>query len=606
MPTDRDAMPNEALAGAIVGPYFIASGMLPSGRTERRVSLRVGRRWTAVDAQLSIAPTVGVPGLIVAVLPPGIVDGVESLRFGGRDARPVVLGTIADVLRAGLSSAPVEDRHHALAFLVAACGEVNVLGADVSDALVSARAILREVQPAAIVDAALPPTARVDVMLRIDARTVYVQGWIGCPPGEMTRATLYAPEGAAVDLPPTMFRHHRPDVGSFYGRSDPDDSAEMGFACTCTLDTPSARTDGWLLEIETAGGVTMEAACPPLTAPLLEVRDRLIAQLALERPPGQALRVHHLAPAIAQVQSQLGERVRIARVEAFGTPAPSPELSIVVPLYRRTDFLRHQLAQFVHDPEVLAADLLYVLDSPGQERELLAEAERLSRLYRVPFRIAVLSANGGFSLANNLGASLARGRLLLLMNSDVLPDRPGWASRLARAHDALDAPGAVGPKLVYEDESIQHAGLWFDKPSGGRLWFNEHHYKGLHRSFPAACVPRKVPAVSAACLLIDRERYLDMGGLRGGFVQGDFEDSDLCLRLHEAGRQIWYAADVELYHLEGQSYPSDQRIANGEFNRWLHTHLWDHRIEAVMAADTEDRRAPMAVEAATTSTGVAR
>jgi hypothetical protein len=54
--------------------------------------------------------------------------------------------------------------------------------------------------------------------------------------------------------------------------------------------------------------------------------------------------------------------------------------------------------------------------------------------------------------------------------------------------------------------------------------------------------------------------------------------------LAEAGHRSWYAADVELYHLEGQSYPSHQRRANGEFNRWLHTHLWDGRITALMAA----------------------
>ena len=83
--------------------------------------------------------------------------------------------------------------------------------------------------------------------------------------------------------------------------------------------------------------------------------------------------------------------------------------------------------------------------------------------------------------------------------------------------------------------------------------------------------------------------YREFGGLRGVFVQGDYEDSDLCLRVQEAGYEVWYNAAVELYHLEGQSYPSPQRAANVEFNRWLHTHLWDRRIDAIMAAHDLER-----------------
>jgi GT2 family glycosyltransferase len=200
----------------------------------------------------------------------------------------------------------------------------------------------------------------------------------------------------------------------------------------------------------------------------------------------------------------------------------------------------------------------------------------------VPFRLVLLRRNLGFADANNVGARSARGRLLLLLNSDVLPDRPGWLAALVDAHDRLPDVGAVGAKLLYEDDSLQHAGMYFDRPAGAALWTNGHYFKGLHRSFPPADVERAVPAVTGACLLIATELWNDLGGLCGGFVQGDYEDSDLCLRLLERGRRNYYVPSAELYHLEGQSYPDTLRRAVGRYNTWLQTHLWDGQVSAAM------------------------
>jgi hypothetical protein len=98
----------------------------------------------------------------------------------------------------------------------------------------------------------------------------------------------------------------------------------------------------------------------------------------------------------------------------------------------------------VSDPELRAVDLVYVLDSPELAEQAVAKAEGLARMYAVPFRLVLLRRNLGFADANNVGASYARGRLLLLLNSDVLPDRPGWLSALVEAHDRLPDVGAVG------------------------------------------------------------------------------------------------------------------------------------------------------------------
>jgi GT2 family glycosyltransferase len=80
-------------------------------------------------------------------------------------------------------------------------------------------------------------------------------------------------------------------------------------------------------------------------------------------------------------------------------------------------------------------------------------------------------------------------------------------------------------------------------------------------------------------MMIDRALYGQHGGLSGHYVQGDYEDFDLCMRLIESGRENWYLAETELYHLEAQSYTSELRSSSNRYNAWLHSHRWGERIE---------------------------
>ena len=86
-------------------------------------------------------------------------------------------------------------------------------------------------------------------------------------------------------------------------------------------------------------------------------------------------------------------------------------------------------------------------------------------------------------------------------------------------------------------------------------------------------------------MLIDTELYRELGGLSGDYVRGDYEDSDLCLRFREMGRDVWYLPDVELYHLEGQSYPTEERALTSDYNKWLHSYTWRAELAAIEAAD---------------------
>jgi O-antigen biosynthesis protein len=487
-------------------------------------------------------------------------------------------------LRERLGALDREEREAVLELLdeVAAAepGSCDPIGLATSRALL--REALREPLPSATVDRDEPQGLHFDSVHVLSESSFYVRGWVRDGQAGLVRLTAVSPEGSRIELLPGIHREPRPDVDDFYQDPVRKGDEGTGFLGYCESRAPSLLTSGWLLEMENALGVCREVPGPEVSRDLLGARTVVLSDLHKERRWDTAL-MEQVVPAIERIQGRLESEAEIEAVWQFGEAPAAAETSIIVPLYGRIDFLEHQLAQFVHDPELREADLIYVLDSPELAESLEQAAGQLFELYGVPFRVAVLARNGGYSVANNRGASLARGRLLLLLNSDVLPDRPGWLCRLAAFYDEHEEAGAVGPKLLFEDDTLQHAGLKFQRPPGGGAWENEHYFKGLHRDLPAANVARRVPAVSGACLMIARDLFEELGGLRGTYVQGDYEDTDLCLRLREAGHETWYCPEVELYHLEGQSYALGTRQAMSRFNTWLHTRLWDEEIESLMS-----------------------
>jgi len=96
---------------------------------------------------------------------------------------------------------------------------------------------------------------------------------------------------------------------------------------------------------------------------------------------------------------------------------------------------------------------------------------------------------------------------------------------------------------------------------------------------------KDLPSVSAACLLIKREVYDSVGGLDEGFLIGDFEDSDLCLKVKQRGLRIICVSKLNLTHLERQSFTGIG--ANGfrervsRYNAWRHQRRWSDYIETL-------------------------
>jgi GT2 family glycosyltransferase len=447
--------------------------------------------------------------------------------------------------------------------------------------LFTLREALRERLPPSTDQPGEPRGVHVESILRIDERSFYIGGWLHDEPGDTARLTAVSPEGERVELLERVFRYPRPDVGEHFAGQPGDPRGDRGFLAFFQTRLPSLHRRGWLVETESSSGTANEARAREVVSDPDVVRDAILADPFRSGAPNDELMEKQIAPAIARVQERMLADAGISSVTEHGVPAESPHVSIVVPLYRRLDYVEAQLAEFANDPDIRTSDLIYVLDSPEQANELLHGAAQLFRIYRVPFRVAIMNRNVGFAGANNAGASIGRGRLLVLLNSDVVPVRPGWLRAMCSFYDDCADIGALGPKLLYEDDTIQHAGMYFYRRPDSTVWQDAHYFKGLHLEFPEANVTRPVPAVSGACLMIERALYERLE-LRGIYARGGFEDYDLCMRLLEEGRRNWYLPTAELYHLEAQSFAGQPRQLANRFNMWLHTHLWRERIEALM------------------------
>ncbi len=300
-----------------------------------------------------------------------------------------------------------------------------------------------------------------------------------------------------------------------------------------------------------------------------------------------------IAPVIERLHAEARGRIGEPSVVMIGRPLARPRVSVVVPLYRVLDFLRFQIAAFAADAWFRDhAELIYVLDSPDQARDVEHLLTGLHLVYALPMRLVVMARNAGFARACNTGAAEARGPVLAMVNSDVVPTAPGWLPALAKRLDGRRGIGAVGPKLLFEDDSLQHAGMFFSQDHRGR-WLNQHFHKGMPRDYAPACKERIVPAVTGACLVLPRPLFDDVGGFTEDYVIGDYEDSDLCLKITARGRRILYAPSVELYHLERKSMKESADYMRGiawQYNCALHTARWGDLITDIMESRGSRRR----------------
>ena len=438
----------------------------------------------------------------------------------------------------------------------------------------------------------LPFKIFIDYIIPLKCDGLFISGWLQDPYKMLEKITAISALGFSIELfAKDIYRIERQDVNEFlqntrYGNFD----EKLGFCAYASVPDAIRESIQGLAELHSfrfivrlKGNIDIEIIPDVKYSDFYNAR-RQVMQITSPEKVSEQMLVNCIAPAGLKLQQLCIEQVQIKDVTAIGKQVDRPLISIVIPLYRRLDFMKVQLATMANDPSTKQCEIIYVLDSPEQEDELKTFLLNHCALYQLPVKLVVMERNAGYAAANNAGASQAKGKYLIMLNSDVFAKTKGWALKMAEFYASSPKIGTLGAKLIYEDGALQHAGMFFAYTTFP-FWLTLHYYKGLPGNYALAQKTRPVPAVTGACLMIDRKLYEDVGGFTTDYVIGDFEDSDLCLKCGALGYKSWYFADATLYHLERQSVPLNS-VYNGSLawrlNARLHQERWGEQIAHLM------------------------
>jgi GT2 family glycosyltransferase len=472
------------------------------------------------------------------------------------------------------------------AFLAATPRAENLLplGPELAARLVAMRDILRD--PLARTELAPGrPVVRLEDVTALDEYGFWLTGFVHAQAPRQVRMTAVSPEGARRLVPPAAVVFG-PGASRSQQLEDDETLPTLGFHAYVELEDPSLHPTGWILEFQTADGGAVEDAAPlPVRTEGAGVRELVLEQIR-GATVGEDMFAELVLPALARLRED-SDDARIEKAFTCGSVASSPAVSVVIAV-RRVDRIEHQLAQFARDPEISSAEIIFVAPRIGEEEELAVFAEELHRLYGSPFRVVQLSRPTRRVRALNLGASVARGRYLVLLSGDVLPRAPGWMEAMRAFYDSSPAIAAVGPKLLHEDDSIAHAGAEYVRRGVPARWLRTLELAGMPRTLHAASFPRPVAAVPDSCLMVAAERFGACDGFSELYLGPGDEAGDLCMRLAEAPGEIWYFPGAELYNLDRPDSPPNHSPAAVRFNDWLFSKRWGPRLAWTVADEPSE------------------
>lgn len=251
-------------------------------------------------------------------------------------------------------------------------------------------------------------------------------------------------------------------------------------------------------------------------------------------------------------------------------PSPVPKVSIIIPTRNRLDLLRTCVESIFERTAYPDFEVL-IVDNGSDEPATLAYLRELADTGRA----RILRDDGPFnySALNNRAAHAAHGVVLALLNNDIEPINADWLNEMVSLALRPNT-GAVGALLLYPNDRIQHAGVVLGITGNpaepgvaghaflGKTCDDDGYFNRLR-------LTQNYSAVTAACLVVRRELFLEIGGFDEQNLPVAFNDVDLCLRLNEAGYRTTWTPAARLYHHEsasrgGEDTPEKSRRAKAE------------------------------------------
>lgn len=222
-----------------------------------------------------------------------------------------------------------------------------------------------------------------------------------------------------------------------------------------------------------------------------------------------------------------------------------PLVTLVIPTHNAVGLLRQCVESIIARTSYPYYDIL-VIDNRSDDPAALAYLRELAG--RDNIRVERDERPFNYSAINNAAVRAARGSVVALLNNDVEVINGNWLDEMV-SHAMRPGVGAVGAKLLYADDTIQHAGIVL-----GVHGIAGHAHRFVERASAGYCgraaLVQSFSAVTAACLVVRKALYEQVGGLNEDPLGVACNDVDFCLRLGQAGYRTVWTPYAELYHHE--------------------------------------------------------
>lgn len=258
-------------------------------------------------------------------------------------------------------------------------------------------------------------------------------------------------------------------------------------------------------------------------------------------------------------------------------PKQWPKVSIIIPTRDHKSVLETCVSSLLSKTDYPDFEVL-IMDNQSQQLDALSYLTELAGHENV----SVVKHDKAFNYSeiNNRAVQIATGEVIVLLNNDTEAINASWLKELVGLAMQPDV-GCVGAKLLYPDQSIQHAGIVMGlggyaahshrcTPEGSNGYFNRPH------------INQVMSGVTGACLAIRKETYIEVGGLDECY-QVAYNDVDFCLKVKAAGFYNVYCAHAELHHYEsktrGDDAENEEKVKRFDKEKALLLERWSSEIE---------------------------
>ncbi len=255
----------------------------------------------------------------------------------------------------------------------------------------------------------------------------------------------------------------------------------------------------------------------------------------------------------------------------------NPLVSLIIPTYNGYEITKLAIESILEKTSYRNFEILLV-DNNSDDEQSLKYFDSLKNHTQI--KVLKYPKPFNYSAINNFAVEEAKGEILGLINNDIEVINPGWLSEML-SHAVRKDIGCVGAMLYYPNDTIQHAGVILGI---GGVAGHSHKYfdKKSFGYFSRLQIEQNLSAVTAACLLVRKDIYNEVGGLNEEKLKIAFNDVDFCLKVDRAGYRNLWTPYAELYHHESisrghEDTPEKKERFDSEIKYMMDT--WKNKIE---------------------------